>query len=513
MLKLTPHSLPGRFLALLTALTVALPPTMPVAASPAMEKLFYILKQKGSITADEYDLLIKTMREEDAQAKSRASTPAASSSGNSPVLSGSQEQRIAKMESQVSNLSTTVFQTKSQLEDLSKVSDNTSPSTLSVADLDALLSDKWYQRLSVKGYMQFRGANVFNQDGTLNVFNDPFAADTQTFGIRRGRLTLSGDVTNHLYLYMQMDFFGSVSGATNNSIANNNTLSARDYYADISLDPGREFRVRIGLSKVPYGWSNLQSSQNRLALERPDAINNAVEGERDFGAFFYWAPYHIRNRFKDLVKMGLRGSGDYGVIALGAYNGQGINARFDTNGHAHYVARVTWPFELLNGQFFEIGAAGYSGRFMPNTTGTTTFARGGVRDERVGVHAILYPQPFGIEAEWNWGRGPELDPVTNSIKSQSLRGGYVQASYRHVFPDQSELIPFVRVQTYDGGRKFANNAPRMSTDELGLGVRYIPYPELELSLMYNTGTRTNTTTAPFPDVHYSYLGLQAQINF
>lgn len=512
MLKITPHSRLARVLALLTAITVALPPSLPLAASPAMEKLFYILKQKGSITADEYDLLVQTMREEDKAEKSRASAPAASG-GSSPALSGSQEQRIARMESRMSDLSSTVVQAKSQIEEISKVSDNTSPSTLSVADLDALLSDKWYQRLSVKGYLQFRGANVLNQDGTLNVFNDPFAADTQTFGIRRGRLTLSGDVTNHVYLYMQMDFFGSVGGATNNNTTNSAVLSARDYYADISLDPGREFRVRLGLSKVPYGFANLQSSQNRLALERADAINSAVEGERDYGAFFYWAPYHIRNRFKDLVKMGLRGSGDYGVIALGAYNGQGINARSDTNGHAHYVARVTWPFELPNGQFFEIGASGYSGRFMPNTTGATTFARGGVRDERVGVHAILYPQPFGLEAEWNWGRGPELDPITNVVKSQSLQGGYLQASYRHVFASQQELIPFVRWQTYEGGRKFANNAPRMSTEELGLGLRYIPYPELELSLMYNTGKRTNTTAAPFPDVKYSYLGLQAQINF
>jgi hypothetical protein len=81
-------------------------------------------------------------------------------------------------------------------------------------------------------------------------------------------------------------------------------LQARDVYADVSLDPAREFRVRLGLSKVPYGFSNLQSSQNRYALERPDALNSAVEGERDLGAYFIWAPYDIRNRYKDLVKAG-----------------------------------------------------------------------------------------------------------------------------------------------------------------------------------------------------------------
>lgn len=501
MLKLTPHSLPGRFLALLTAVTVALPPSMPVSASPAMEKLFYILKQKGSITSDEYDLLIATMKAEDA-AEKKTPAPAAAAG------TGGLEKRLAQTEEQLSNLSSNLFQTKSQVEEISKISDNTSPSTMSKADLDALLSDKWYERIKLKGYMQFRGAGVLRESGgDLNVPNDAIASDGQTFGIRRGRLTMSGDVTDHLYLYAQVDYFASITGT--------NVLQARDYYADISLDPAREFRVRIGLSKVPYGWSNLQSSQNRLALERPDALNSAVEGERDIGAFFYWAPFHIRNRYKDLVKMGLRGSGDYGVFAFGAYNGQGIN-RADTNGQPHWVARLSYPFELSNGQFLEFGINGYTGKFVPTTTtgaGAPTFGRGGVKDQRVGVSAIIYPQPFGLEAEWNWGQGPQLDTASNTIIAQSLQGGYLQACYRHVFADQSELIPFVRWQTYNGGRKFATNAPRNQVDEVGLGVRYIPYPELELSLMYNRGTRTNTAVAPFADVKYDYIGMQAQINF
>jgi hypothetical protein len=73
-------------------------------------------------------------------------------------------------------------------------------------------------------------------------------------------------------------------------------------------------------SKVPFGFENLQSSQNRLTLDRNDALNSAVANERDLGAFFYWAPSKIRERFAMLVKDGYKGSGDYGVFAL--YNGQ-----------------------------------------------------------------------------------------------------------------------------------------------------------------------------------------------
>lgn len=54
----------------------------------------------------------------------------------------------------------------------------------------------------------------------------------------------------------------------------------------------------------------------------------------------------------------------------------------------------------------------------------------GFKDERVGVSFIMYPQPFGIQAEWNWGTTPGLDIASNTIREQSLNGGYVQAMYQ-----------------------------------------------------------------------------------
>ena len=512
MLKLTPASGLARVLALLTALSVALPPSLPVAASPAMEKLFYILKQKGSITADEYDMLVQTMRLEE------QSKPAASGGSSKP--SSGIEQRLAKDEAQIQNLQAAVQQQK---EELTKISDNTSPSTMSKTDLDALLSDKWYERVKLRGYIQARFIGILGDDDTpgINQANDSFVSDSAALGLRRTRLILSGDITDHVYLYLQADYMASVGGTTAGT--STNALQARDVYADISLDPAREFRARIGLSKVPYGFTNLQSSQNRYALERPEALNSAVEGERDMGAYLIWAPYDIRNRYKDLVKMGLRGSGDYGVVNVGVYNGQGIN-NADANGDMHYIARVAYPYEFSNGQIVEVGASYFSGRYMPSVAaiagvGTPTFESSGVRDQRFAINAILYPQPFGLEAEWTWGKEPTLSQDMRSITSESTTGGFVQAVYRHVFSDQAEINPFVRWQTFDGARKFAANAPRNRVNELAIGVEYIPYPELELTLMYAMGTRTNTRDNPaaagprYRDVNYHYLGVQAQINF
>ena len=541
MLRINPTRTPWRLLSLFTAVTVALSPSMPLLASPAMEQLFGILKAKGSLTQAEYDLLVTAMKAEEQKpvttTAATVTTPTPSANVEQRLVA--QEARIKELEaalngtqskvqqiastqdsslekkfeaqaSKVENLENVLMGTKGQVEELSKITDNTSPSTMSKADLDDMLADKWYERMKLRGYMQLRGTAVMGDESEdLNVPNDSIASDLTSIGIRRGRLVYSGDATNHLYMYLQADYFGNLSGT--------NALQARDYYADVSLDPAREWRVRLGQSKVPYGWSNLQSSQNRLAMERPDALNGAVEGERDLGAYLMWAPYEIRNRFKDLVKMGLRGTGDYGMFAIGAYSGNGLN-RADNNGQTHYVARVSYPFELSNGQFIELGLQGYTGRFLPNVadmdgiTPTVDDVKG-LRDERVGVTAILYPQPFGLEAEWNWGRGPVLSKDMSMITSESLSGGYIQASYRHIFDNQQEIIPFVRWQHFNGGRKFADNAPRNEVDELAVGLRYIPYPDLEMSLMYTHGDRTNTKSAPFDQVKSRYLSIQAQINF
>jgi hypothetical protein len=44
-----------------------------------------------------------------------------------------------------------------------------------------------------------------------------------------------------------------------------------------------------------------------------------------------------------LVKDGYKGSGDYGVFAFGAYNGQTAN-RTEGNRNLHVVTRVSYPF-------------------------------------------------------------------------------------------------------------------------------------------------------------------------
>ena len=378
------------------------------------------------------------------------------------------------------------------------------------------LANKWYEKIGLRGYTQFRYTDVLSRDGVaIEVPADRSVNENESFVIRRGRFVFSGDATDRLYLYAQMDFNGSTGAA-------DYSLQMRDLYADVALDKAKAWRLRFGQSKVPFGFVNMQSSQNRAPLERPDALNSAVEGERDLGAAIMWASPEARRRFRDLTGLGLKGSGDYGVVSVGAYSGQGLN-RSDQNGDAHAFARVSYPFKLKSGQFVELGVQGYHGRFVTPTqaitTNGTTFTpaerTNGVTDERVAVSAIWYPQPFGVEFEWNWGRGPAQSADLRSVEVDGLHGGYVQAGYLYRNSRIGTWFPFSRWQYFDGARKFARNAPREQVNEIDFGLEFARWAEIEVTGMFtHTFRRTRTSTFPYSDsTAGNRLGVQVQWNY
>jgi hypothetical protein len=400
-------------------------------------------------------------------------------------------------------------------------------STASSALTKDTLKKEWFGRMSIRGYVQTRYTHVFGSgmDGagtqTLHSPTETNISERDTFLMRRARMIFSGDVHDHLYLYWQVDGQASVSSSYNEN--NSSGFQTRDMYGDISLDHDKEHRIRIGISKVPYGFVNLQSSQNRLSIERPEALNSAVEGERDLGLYYMWADKTARARFRELVQSGLKGSGDYGVFTVGAYNGQGLN-KFDSNRAPHVVARLAYPFQLDNGQFFELGVSGYDGKFVVNTgtstsgvTGSGATASGTAAktptqfvDRRMAANFVWYPQPFGMEVEWTVGEGPQQNGITyNSAGTataaaaatrtttiENLHGGYVLLNYK-ADTDIGTIIPFTRWSYFDGARKFASARPQ-NVNELDLGVEFQPWPSFEVALVYSRAfyrTNTNADTA------------------
>ena len=471
----------------------------------------------------------------------------------------------------------------------------------------------WYDRLSIRGYTQMRYTNFLQNSESYNdgvYWADNSARPRSNFLIRRMRLIISGDVSEHLYVYIQPDFASTPPGGFSNaatfitpsaqnagswnfyqpgvnynaygsqvgtySNATGHFTQLRDAYADIYFDHDKEFRVRAGQSKIPYGFTNMQSSQNRLTLDRPDALNTATRDERDLGLYFYYTPKEMRHLFRDLVKNNLKGSGDYGMFAFGVYNGQGAN-RVELNKDLHLVSRFTYPYVFESGQVVEASIQGYTGRVMPYTagirpsfgmatnwagamptsaiagigsgvvpyvngpgynnmgdfklwnypanTGNTSTSSGwypacangcnGVQDSRVAITGVIYPQPFGVQAEWNWGVSPGLNGSQTAITKQNINGGYALVNYKYEDKDfgLGTFFPYVQYQYFNGYSKYETNAPQNRVNEWDIGLEYQPLPEVEITAAYNKSDRTNITAAPYRQFQADTLRWQLQWNY
>jgi phosphate-selective porin len=289
----------------------------------------------------------------------------------------------------------------------------------------------------------------------------------------------------------------------------------RDAYVDVGLDKKNEYRLRLGQSKVPFGFENMQSSQNRLPLDRADALNSAFSNERDLAAFFYWAPDNKRRLFSSLVNEGYKGEGDYGVIAFGAFNGQTAN-RPDQNNKLHLVARAAYPFQIGD-QTIEPAIQAYTGGYVVTSDqlspGVKVAKGSEYIDQRVAATLVLYPKPFGIMSEYNIGRGPEFNKETDSIEVRKLNGGYVTLNYMLKFKEQV-VFPFFRAQYYSGGKKFELDARSYTVNEFELGVEWQPIKNFEFVAEYVWSKRRFEDFRNQDNLQRgNLLRLQAQLNF
>lgn len=391
----------------------------------------------------------------------------------------------------------------------------------------AMLADptpkKWYEKYSLRGYTQFRiNESIWEDDDSAlpHHTGDRSVSPNQNFLIRRARLILAGDVSEHMYIYFQPDMAVTTPGSPDGT----HFAQIRDWYADLYIDTCKVYRVRLGQSKVPYGWENLQSSSNRIPLDRNDGFNSAVRNERDLGVFFYWTPEFAQDFFKEVLDQGLKGSGNYGVFGIGAYDGQG-GSLVEQNDNLHVVARLTLPFTFPNRQHMEIGAQAYTGKYAvlgssisPLGVGATkrplgTLEEGnaaGIRDQRIGGTFVWYPQPLGFQAEWNVGRGPSLNDAQTAVIDRSLTGGYAMTMYHLEGPWGGELFPFLRWICFEGGYKPERNAPYSEIDEWELGCEWQINPQMEFTAIYTITDRTNTNAINLANVE-SYRQYDGQI--
>jgi hypothetical protein len=229
----------------------------------------------------------------------------------------------------------------------------------------------------------------------------------------------------------------------------------------------------------------------------------------------YFAPAAKRQLFSDLVKTGLKGSGDYGVFAIGAFNGQTAN-KPELNKNKHIVARISYPMAIGN-QIIEPGIQAYTGIFMLTNDKISDSVNlptdHSFIDQRMAMSFILYPKPFGIMAEYNFGKGPEYNPTIDSITVQALHGFYTTFSYMARI-NRFLFTPYARLQYYNGGKKAELDSRSYEVKELEFGTEWLPFPQFELTLAYIISSRWTADHSNKNNLQKgSLLRVQGQVNF
>src|SRR5690606_1855402 len=108
-------------------------------------------------------------------------------------------------------------------------------------------------------------------------------------------------------------------------------------------------------------------------------------------------------------------------------------------------------------------------------------------DTRAHVAFTLFPQPFGLQVEYNVGVGPELSNIqsvgtvdgtvySGTVEEKFLHGGYALASYKIDHETSGALIPYARGILYEGGKKHEASSPGYSSRELDIGIEWQPIP-------------------------------------
>jgi len=373
-------------------------------------------------------------------------------------------------------------------------------------------SSRWYERLTMFGYGMMRYNPTLSTDKPVVNYHDASIGDNKGFFFRRIRWVVTGQVSDHVAFFIQPDLASNVGG-------NIYTLTMRDAYGDFIFDRDKEFRLRVGLQRVPASFDNWQASRVRMAIDRADATNSGAQSERDTGLSFMWTPRVAQARYKQMLDY-MYGPGDYGTLGIWVYNGQG-NTNAELNADKHVGIRASWPLELPGGRLMEVGMNAYRGMFNVNmgtaaagTTlwskndsnqfniGSSTSANKNYLDERANFYVYLPPQPWGFIAEWVVGRGPERNPL-GVVEERALNGGYGQLHYQWKYSNTGLANLYSRYQYYNGGIKFLTGAPSdRGLSEVEAGIAWQPDPQWEFTVAYSHMHRPNTSQ--------TYLGTATQ---
>ncbi len=305
-------------------------------------------------------------------------------------------------------------------------------------------------KLTLGGYIQsqFEGGDPFAFEGRF-----ASAELKDRFRLRRARITITGDYTEHFDFKVEGDLSFSDTGftvrdATGRTLGSNSTrtsFSATDVFVNWHTYP--EFNIKVGQYKAPFGLEQLTPDPVVISIER-SLVTDSITPERQIGLQVWGKPLtNIFPENKDLL-----------TYYAGIFNGTGRNVTVNDNNEFMYVGRLevqAVKTKILNNDAtLKFGVDGAYSRDDAGTAMTTSVIRensdgslaaynlpsAGKREE-YGFDAALHIGPFDLVAEYlddriSPRRVNNINPLFTTFEPN---GYYVQGSY-FVIPKTLQLV-------------------------------------------------------------------------
>lgn len=340
----------------------------------------------------------------------------------------------------------------------------------------------WYETMKIGGYTQARA--LYYDD-----YPNPEATKgSSDFVVARARTVLTFQPSDFTDVYFHLDF-------------GRGEPTVKDVWVQRLFGDDRQWRLRLGQQKLPFGFETAQSDADRLPFERTNLATTFFPGNRDTGLVFYYTCPQDAALFA--AGREVFGAGDYGNFALGFFNGQGAAYRTldsgarvydgaETNSNKHLALRAAKPFALgRNGRYAEAGVSYWHGRYFSRK------ADGEFDDRLLGLHAYLSPRPWGLQAEYFTGE---------------TEGGDVDAWYAMgLWRTGRKGLLFARYEDYDGPRKGRGPGNLFDRQRWCLGYAYDLDRRTRLTLEYDL--EHVNAAGNRPAFRNDVLGLQLQATY
>src|SRR5262245_18486929 len=108
---------------------------------------------------------------------------------------------------------------------------------------DVPVRERWWEKISIRGYTQFRLNYTLNNDFVRSPQGDLSINGNNSFFVRRARLIIRGQPHDRVFFYIQPEFANTPLN-TNGSTGSQN-VQLRDWYADLFLTANKEWRIRV----------------------------------------------------------------------------------------------------------------------------------------------------------------------------------------------------------------------------------------------------------------------------